>query len=239
MNATGFGLEHWPWSRSQKRRFVDSRVLPGRALSNAILHAKPRPEVFVQFSGVNYYGLKGEGVVDEASAPGDDFLARLTVQWEASTSVLQDSGVRWVAVRNAIVLDAHGGLLPLMALPVRLFAGGRLGSGRQPLPWIHLRDQVAAVRLLLENPAARGVYNLSAPTLTSNDSFMSVLARTLHRPYWLHLPEFLLRGILGQMGELILDGRYCQPRRVLELGYRYQFPTVELALRDLFGPSPH
>ncbi len=235
VNATGFGLEHWPWSRSQKRRFVDSRVLPGRALSTAILQAKPRPKVFIQFSGVNYYGLKGEGVVDEAAAPGDDFLAQLTVQWEASTSALQGSGIRWVAVRNAIVLDAYSGLLPLMALPVRLFAGGRLGSGRQPLPWIHLSDQVTAVRFLLENSSARGVYNLTAPTPTSNDAFMRVLARVLHRPYWLHMPAYLLRAILGQMGNLILEGRYSRPRRLLELGYRYRFATVESALGDLFG----
>ena len=168
VNATGYGLEHWPWTPSRKRRFTDSRVLPGKCLAAAIQNARHRPETFIQFSGISYYGLEGAGGADEHTAAGTDFLARLAVNCEAATRVVEQAGVRWLAARQGIVLDGQGGLLPLMALPVRLFVGGRLGSGQQPVPWIHLSDQVRAVRFLLETVEARGAYNLVAPELTTN-----------------------------------------------------------------------
>jgi uncharacterized protein (TIGR01777 family) len=233
VNATGYGLEHWPWSPSRKRRFVESRVLPGQGLATAIQNARHRPQAFLQFSGINYYGLSGPGVADESAPAAGDFLAQLTVQWEAATRVVEQSGVRWIAVRHAIVLDAHGGLLPLMALPLRLFAGGRLGSGKQAVPWIHLGDQVRAVRFLLENTEARGVYNLAAPTPTSSDEFMRAIADVLRRPYWLAVPESALRWVLGEMGDLVLEGRYSRPKRLLDLGFRFEFPTIQLALKDI------
>ncbi len=234
-NITGYGLEHWPWTRSRKQRFIDSRVLPGRALASAIQAATRRPRVFLQISGINHYGLRGEGIADESAPPGDDFLAQLTVQWEAATQPVEESGVRRIVARSAVVLDRRGGLLPLMALPVRLLVGGPLGSGRQAMPWIHLADHIAAIRFLLDSGEAQGAYNLIAPTPTSNAEFMRALAGALHRPYWLPTPEFLLHTALGEMSVLVAEGRYCQPRRLLELGYRFRFPTVGQALQDLFS----
>jgi hypothetical protein len=233
VNATGYGLEHWPWSPSRKRRFEASRVVPGQSLATAIQNARHRPRAFVQFSGINYYGLNGPGVADESVAAGHDFLSQLTIRWEAATKGVEQFGVRWIAARHAIVLDGHGGLLPLMTLPLRLFVGGRLGSGRQAVPWIHLSDQVRAVRFLLENGEARGVYNLVAPTPTSNDEFMRALASVLRRPYWLTVPEFLVRLVLGEMGGLVLEGRYSRPKRLLDLGFHFEFPTIQFALKDI------
>jgi uncharacterized protein (TIGR01777 family) len=141
--------------------------------------------------------------------------------------------MRRVVARTAVVLDAHGGLFPLMALPVKLWFGGRFGDGRQAVPWIHLKDQVAAVSFLLERQDAAGVFNLVAPQPTSNEQFMRAVARAVHRPYWFPTPAFLLRLALGEMSTLVLDGRYSIPSRLTQLGFRFAYPTIEGALSDL------
>ena len=151
VNLTGFGLEHWPWTRRQKQKFIDSRVLPGLALVSAIQKASHRPRVFLQVSGINRYGLRGEGIADESTPPAADFLAHLTVQWEEATESVEELGVRRVITRNAVVLGRQGGLFPLMALAPRLFFGGKFGDGTQAMPWIHLADQTNALRFLLNH----------------------------------------------------------------------------------------
>jgi uncharacterized protein (TIGR01777 family) len=234
VNLTGYGLEHWPWTKRQKQKFIDSRVIPGLALASAIKESSHRPRVFLQTSGINRYGLRNDSIADESTPPADDFLARLTVEWEDATKSVEELGVRRVTTRNAVVLARRGGLFPLMALPVRLFFGGRFGDGKQATPWIHIADQAGAIRFLLENENARGAFNLIAPTPTSNADFMRIVAQELKRPYWFHLPAFLLRIPLGEMSVLLTEGSYSQPRRLLELGYKFQFPTLEDAVKDIF-----
>ena len=158
VNVTGFGLEHWPWTKSQKQRFLDSRVLPGRALASAIEKSRRRPNVFLQISGINYYGTKGDEVADEQTPAADDYLAQLAVHWEDATKPIEEMGVRRVIARSAVVLDSHAGLFPLMALPVRLFAGGPIGDGKQAVPWIHLADQIGALYFLLRSEKASGAF---------------------------------------------------------------------------------
>lgn len=234
INLTGYGLEHWPWTKRQKQKFLDSRVLPGLALASAIKEASRRPRIFVQTSGINRYGLRSDSIADESTPPAGDFLAQLTVGWEDATKSVEELGVRRVVVRTAIVLSGRGGLFPLMALPVKLFFGGRFGDGKQATPWIHLDDHVGAIRFLLENEKAQGPFNLVAPTPTSNADFMRIIAKELKRPYWFHLPAFLLRIPLGEMSLLLTEGSYSQPKRLLELGYQFRFPTLEDAVRDIF-----
>jgi uncharacterized protein (TIGR01777 family) len=233
INLVGEALFHWPWTKGQRQRFWDSRVQAGKALTLAIQAASPPPQVLIQASGVNYYGPHGLEPVTEADAPGQDFLARLCQAWEDSTAPVESLGVRRVIVRSAIVLSARDGILPLMLLPVRLFAGGPLGTGRQGLAWIHLSDEVAAIRFLLENPAARGPYNLTAPQPLSSAEFTRTAAKVLRRPYWLPAPAFALRLALGEMATLVLDGLYLRPARLQELGFTFRFASLESALRDL------
>ena len=235
VNLTGLGLEHWPWTKRQKERFVDSRVLPGRALVSAIQSASRRPGIFLQISGINLYGLHGEGIADESTPAADDYLAQLAVQWEAATQPVEELGVRRVIARTAVVLARRGGLFPLMALPVHLFFGGKLGSGDQAVPWIHLADQVRALQFLLENDQARGAYNLIAPTPTSNEDFMRTIAGTLRRPFWFHVPGLLLKLALGEMSVLITEGRYSQPKRLVEQGFHFKFPKLPEALHNIFS----
>jgi len=234
IHLAGKTLASWPWTASTKRAFHDSRFFPGLALAQAILEADQRPGIFIQQSGINHYGLRGD-LADESTPPADDFLALLTVQWENATKSVEELGVRRVVIRSAVVLDKKGGLMPLMALPVKLFVGGPLGGGKFAMPWIHIKDWVGAVRHLIENENARGVYNLIAPTPTSSADFNRVLANILHRPYWFPTPAFLLRTLLGEMSVLVVEGRFAQPKRLIESGYRFQFEGPREALFDLFS----
>ena len=233
VHLAGFGLQHWPWTRKQKQRFIDSRVNPGLALVSAIQSASRRPSVFLQSSGINRYGLRGNGIADETTPPATDFLAQITVPWESATEPLEGLRVRRIIARSALVLAKNGGIFPLMALPVRLFFGGRFGNGKQAVSWIHIIDQINAVRFLLENENARGPYNLISPVPTSNAEFMRAIAKALHCPYWFHAPAVLLRLMLGEMSVLLTEGRYSQPKRLIELGFQFQFGELENAMEDL------
>jgi uncharacterized protein (TIGR01777 family) len=234
IHLTGRTLASWPWTASTKRVFHDSRILPGLALGQAILEADRRPGVFVQQSGINHYGLRG-GLADESTSPADDFLAQLTVQWEDATRSVEELGVRRVVIRSAPVLGKGEGLMPLMALPVKLFVGGPIGGGRFAVPWIHINDWVGAVRYLIADERASGAYNLIAPMPASNADFNRALASVLHRPYWFPTPAFLLRILLGEMSVLVVEGRFVLPKRLTESGYKFQFEAAREALIDLFS----
>ena len=233
VNLTGFGLEHWPWTKRQKQRFVDSRVIPGLALVSAIQNASHRPRVFLQTSGINRYGLRGEGIADESTLPAGDFLGQLTVKWEDATKPVEELGVRRVIARNAVVLARSDGMFPLMVLAPRLFFGGKFGDGKQAMPWIHIEDQTSAMRFLIEIENARGPFNLISPQPTSSAEFMQSVCKTLHRPYWFHVPKFLLSMMLGEMSILLTEGRYSHPKRLIELGFQFQFGKLENAMENL------
>ena len=235
VQLTGYGLEHWPWTDRQKRKFADSRVLPAIALVSAIEKASRRPRVFLHHSGINYYGLRSDTAADESSPHADDFLARLAAETEAASRPVEDLGVRRIVVRSAVVLDREEGLFPLMALPVQLFFGGRFGDGSQSFNWIHIIDHIRAMRFLIENEDARGSYNSIAPQPTSNDEFMRAISRATRRPYWFHLPTFLLRMTLGEMSILLTEGRFTRPARLLEAGFKFRFGGLDDAMNDLFG----
>ena len=233
IHLAGRNTSAWPWTTSKKKSFEDSRILPGLALAQAIREATHRPSLFVQVSGINHYGLHGD-LADESTPPGDDFLAQLTVKWEDATKSVEELGVRRIILRTSPVLAKDSIILKLIALPVQLFFGGPIGSGKQAFPWIHVQDWVSATRYLMSNENARGAYNLIAPTPTSLADFTKVLAKVIHRPYWFPVPAFLMRNVLGEMSVLILEGRFAQPKRLLESGYKFQFPGPHEALTDLF-----
>ncbi len=234
VNLAGLSLYNWPWTESKKQRFLDSRVKPGRALATAIKNASHRPEVLIQISGINHYGLRGEDVADEFTPPGDDYLAQLTVAWETATKSVEDVGVRHVVCRTAVVLARDAILLWLMALPVRLFVGGPIGSGEQALPWIHISDHIGALRFLIENDHAKGPFNLIAPQPTTNAEFMRTLAKVLGRPYWFRVPAFMMRLVLGEMSLLVTEGRFSKSERLFDMGYNMRHTNLEEALREIF-----
>jgi uncharacterized protein len=233
INLAGENIGSFPWTRKRKQLFRESRLKAGTALVNYIRNARPRPSIFIQASAVGFYGPRGDERIDETSGSGNDYSARLCIDWEASSAEVEEIGVRRIIMRTGVVLDRAGGVLPLMSLPVRLFAGGRLGTGNQGIPWIHIVDEVNAIKFLLEDESACGVYNLSSPNPVSNSSFMKTLAQVIKRPYWFHVPQGVIRFALGEMSTLLLDGQFMVPGRLQESGFKFKYEKVAIALQDL------
>ena len=233
VNLAGEGISAGRWTGKRKRRIRESRLNAGRAVVEAIEGAKARPAVLVQASGVGYYGPCGEEDVTESAPPGRDYLAGLAVGWETSTVGVEAMGVRRAIIRTGIVLSRDGGALPRMMLPFRFFVGGRLGSGRQWLSWVHIADEVGAIRFLLENEKARGPFNLSAPYPVTNTDFSRLLGRRMRRPAVVPTPGFLLRLALGEMAGMLLTGQKAVPRHLTQMGYAFRFADAEAALADI------
>lgn len=236
INLAGATLARPPWTTDYKRTIRESRINAGRAVTEAVRLAQQKPQVVIQSSGVNYYGLHGDQVVTEETPAGDDFLAEVCKAWEASTAEVEAMGVRHVIMRTAPVLSDKGGILPLIALPFRLFVGGPLGGGQQYWTWIHLADAIGALCFLLANDAAGGPFNLSAPNPVRQAEFSRALARALHRPAWFPTPGFAMKLTLGEMAELlILGSQRVVPQRLQQMGYPFRFTNIATALNDLYG----
>lgn len=233
VNLAGESIAAGRWTPERKTRIRESRLNAGRAVVEAVQAATNRPRVVVQASAVGYYGPCGDEEVTEDHPPGSDFLARVCVEWEASTAPVEELGVRRPILRTGIVLSAEGGALPRMLPPFKLGLGGRLGSGRQWFPWIHIRDEVRAIRFLVEQENASGPYNLTAPNPVTNAEFTQALGRVLGRPALFPVPALALKLIFGEMATVLLDGQRAVPRRLLDAGFTFEFTDVETALRNL------
>jgi len=232
VNLAGASLRR-RWTPRSKQLIRDSRMHAGHAVVDAVRRVDRKPRLVVQASGTGAYGPRGDQVVTETTGFPDTFLGRTAAQWEASTAPVEEQGVRRAIIRSGVVLSRESGALPLLALPYRLFVGGPLGSGDQWLPWIHMEDEVRAIRFLIALETAVGPFNLSAPRPVTNAEFGRTLARVLGRPAFFRVPAFAVRLFLGEMSTVVLDGQRAIPRRLLDLGFRFHFPGAESALHDL------
>lgn len=235
VNLAGENLSEGRWTAERKRAILESRVNAGRAVVQAVEIATHRPRVVIQASAVGYYGPHGDEEVTEETPPGTDFLARVCVDWEASTAPVEALGVRRAVIRSGLVLSREGGVLPRFLLPFRMFAGARLGSGRQWFPWIHIADEVAGIRFLMESEDARGPFNVTAPNPVTNALFTRTLAGVLGRPAFMRVPAFALRLAIGEVASALLTGQRAVPRRLLAMGFAFRYPNLNTALRDLVG----
>ena len=236
VNLAGATIARPPWTPAYKRRIVQSRVDAGRAVVEAVQAAARKPAVVVQASAVGVYGVRNGESIDERAQAGRDFLAQVCRQWEDSTAEVEALGVRRVVIRTGLVLSRQGGVLPLIALPFKLFVGGPLGNGRQYLPWIHIEDEVQAIRFLIEDAAAAGPFNLSAPRPVTNAEFSRALGRVLHRPALLPAPAFAMHLALGEMADLLLlGGQRAVPAGLQKLGYTFRHTEPQTALHELLA----
>lgn len=222
------------WTAAGKSRIIESRVRAAAGTA-AIIAAQPeKPHVVVQASGISVYGSSETAVFDENSDPKpspDDFLGQVVIKWEeAAKAIVAD---RIVKLRIGVVIDGNGGAFPLMALPYKLFVGGRIGSGRQWLPWIHLEDMVRLILFSLDTESLSGAVNACAPEAATNDQFGRAIARAFKRPHWFPLPAFVFQSTFGEMSSLLLKGQNVVPRRALEAGFQYRYPTVDEALQAI------
>ena len=224
------------WTAAKKARIRDSRVLGTRALAEAVARLETNPQVFLAASAIGYYGDRGDEILREDSPSGNGFLAEVCREWEAASNAAELAGIRVVHLRTGVVLGKQGGALGQMLLPFRMGVGGRLGSGRQWMSWIHIDDIVGSVRHILGNAATRGPVNLVAPNPVTNAEFTRTLGRTLSRPAVLPVPAFALRLAFGEMAdETLLASQRVEPGKLIANEYEFRFRNLEPALRDLFG----
>ncbi|HLK50093.1 MAG TPA: TIGR01777 family oxidoreductase [Bryobacteraceae bacterium] len=220
------------WNAATKRRIRESRVTGTRHVVEALAALPRQPAALISASGIGYYGSRGEEVLDESARPGRDFLAELCVAWENEARAAESLGIRVAIVRIGMVLDPQGGALQRMLPAFRLGAGGRLGSGRQWVSWIHLGDLIELVRFAIENPV-RGAFNGTAPEPLRNLEFTRLLGAALRRPSLFPVPEFGLRLLFGEMAGVLLASQRAVPHAAEAAGFRFRFPQLGPALADL------
>jgi uncharacterized protein (TIGR01777 family) len=231
VNLAGEGIADKRWTNARKQALLESRTLSTRSLVGAVRATGRRPGVFIQASGIGYYGIAGDELLDEASPPGSDFLAQLCLTWEAEARAVEALGARLVIVRNGVVLARSGGALKKMLPPFLFFVGGPIASGRQYLSWIELDDWVAMVMWAMTTAGASGVFNGTAPEPVTNAAFSNALGRAVHRPSWLPVPGFALRVMVGELADAgLINGQRVVPKRALELGFKFCYPAIDAAL---------
>ena len=220
------------WTDAVKARILDSRVDSTRLLVDSILAQDKRP-TYIAASGISYYGIDSERLLDETSGSGKGFLAEVTRQWEGAAQSLTELGVRTVFLRTGIVLSARGGALAKMLTPFKLGVGGRIGHGQQLMSWISLPDLVSAYVFAVENVSVRGAVNAVAPEPVTNSKFTKTLGKVLARPTVFSLPSGLVKMLFGEMGrETVLSNLGVLPNSLNELGFEWQQAELETALKQ-------
>ena len=224
------------WTHAHKRAILESRVNGTRLLAGRCAKLERKPGVLVCGSAIGIYGSRGDEWLDEASAPGDDFLAGVVRAWEAAAAPARDAWIRVVFLRTGLVLNPRGGALAKMLLPFQLGVGGRIGSGKQWMSWISLTDLVGAVRFVLDTPGIAGAVNAVAPEPVTNSTFTATLARILRRPSVVPVPALALRTLLGEMAEgTVLASQRVRATVLEPSGFEFRHPTLSSALRFELG----
>ena len=237
INLAGVSIAGTRWSAERKRELRASRMQPTQALVSAIGVASRPPAIFISSSAIGIYGVRGDEVITEETPAGDDFLAALCRDWE-TLALEASSRSRVVLMRSGVVLGRHGGALPQLALPFRLFAGGPVGTGRQYLSWISLADWIGMVQWTLTRNHVSGPLNLTAPAPVTNAEFARTIGRVLGRPSFVTTPAFAVRFLFGELADaLILGGQRGVPTRATALGYEFKHETLEAALREIYRRS--
>ncbi|HEY2784991.1 MAG TPA: TIGR01777 family oxidoreductase [Fimbriiglobus sp.] len=238
VHLAGAGVFDCRWSTTYKRVIRDSRVESTAVLARALAEHPLRPDgqakTFLSGSAIGYYGSV-ECECDESAPPGDDFLARVCIDWESAAAPANAAGVRVVHPRISVVLDPAGGALPKLLRPFKLFLGGPIASGRQWVSWCHRDDMTAILLHLLDSPEVTGPVNAASPEAVRNAEFCRTIGKVLHRPSWFPVPRFALRLVLGEAANAIAGGQNVVPRKLRDSGFGWRFPDLEAAIQNLLG----
>jgi uncharacterized protein len=233
INLAGEPIAAKRWSDAQKEKIRFSRVESTKALVKAVGKAGKKPKFLISASAVGYYGPRGDETITEETVPGNDYLARVCVDWEEEARKAESYGIRVALVRTGIVLGKGQGALAKMVVPFKYFVGGPLGSGNQWMPWIHIEDQIALLLFLIENQNARGPFNATAPNPVSMTEFCKTLGKVLNRPSWASVPGGMLTLLVGEMSEMLLNGQRAVPQAAVKLGHEFKYPNLLPALESL------
>jgi uncharacterized protein (TIGR01777 family) len=231
VNLAGESIAEGRWTDDKKRRIRESRVKGTKLLGDALANLAVPPKTLVCASAIGYYGNRGDELMTETSAPGDDFLAKVCAEWEDATALATEKGIRVVNARFGVILDTNGGALKKMLPPFRMGVGGKIGSGKQWMSWIALDDVVGGIQFALANDSIKGPVNFVAPVPVTNAEFTKTLGKVLSRPTVLPMPAFAIKLLFGEMGEaLLLGSQRVAPERLAAAGYKFGYPQLEQAL---------
>jgi len=231
VHLAGESIASGRWTDEKKRKIRESRVMGTTLLSQSLARSAKPPAVFISASAIGYYGNRGDELLDEKSAPGNDFLAEVCVAWERATGEAEARGVRTVHARFGIILDQEGGALAKMLTPFRMGVGGRIGDGKQWMSWIALGDVIQGLKLVIEHNSITGPVNFVAPNPVTNSEFTKSLGEAVSRPTLFPMPSFAARLAFGEMADaLLLSSAKVEPKRLQESGYRFEFENLQPAL---------
>jgi len=219
------------WTTSYKKQIYDSRILTTRHIVDAL--PENTKKLFFSASAAGFYGNRGDEMLTEDSKSGDGFLAAVCVDWEKEAFRAAEKGIRVIAVRLGVVLGKDGGALSKMVPAFRFFVGGPIGDGKHWFPWIHVEDVKVAIEFLLNKPEINGPVNFCSPGSVRYEQFTSALGKALKRPSFLKTPGFMIRMIMGELGEALLSGQRSVPEKLNASGFRFRFPDIESALSDI------
>ena len=222
------------WTDKAKERIMQSRLKAADRIAKFAGSLEQRPVVVINASGVSYYGTSETETFDETSEQRImDFLSEVVDKWEAAADEIPTD--RLVKLRVSLVLGRDGGAFPLMAMPYRLFGGGRVGSGKQWVSWIHMEDMVRLILFCLDNDSVSGPINASSPDPVTNDQFGRAIGRAMGRPHWFPVPALLMKTLLGELSVLLLEGQRVLPLKPQEYGFEFRYATVDQAMKELVG----
>ena len=230
VHVAGAGVGDRRWTARYKREIHDSRVLGTTTIADALAELDQPPRVLVSGSAVGIYGQTGDRLIDETAPAGGDFLARVCVEWEEATATAAAAGVRVAHARTGLVVGSGGGAWGKLFPLFKLGLGGRLGNGRQYWSFISLRDEVAALRFLVDTETLSGPVNLTAPVPVTNAEVTAAMGRVMRRPTLLAVPELALKAALGEMAVEVVGSHRVVPARLLDAGFRFAHPTVDQAI---------
>ena len=234
VHLAGENIAEGRWSEEKKRAILDSRVRGTALLSETLAALKQPPAVFLSASAIGYYGNRGDELLTETSAPGNDFLADVCQRWEKATTPASDKGIRTVLARFGIILAENGGALAKMLTPFRMGIGGRIGDGKQWMSWIALDDVVGAIQFLIRDRSVNGPVNFVSPVPVTNAEFTKALGSVLSRPTFLPVPAFGARLAFCEMADaLLLASQTVEPSVLTERGFGFNFVRLEPTLKHI------
>ncbi len=233
VNLMGEPIGEGRWTTQKKKRIEESRVNGTEQLVKAILQMPQKPDVVVSASAVGIYGDCGEEIVDESTPANSGFLANVCTAWENATIPLKEAGVRVVLLRSGVVLGKDGGALAKLLPVFRKGAGGRLGNGKQYVPWIHIDDLVGMILWAMQNQEIEGPVNGTAPNPVRNSEMTKAIAAAVRRPALLPVPKYVLRSLLGEFADSLFASQRVIPEVALRCGYQFKFPNIQVALNNI------
>lgn len=233
INLAGKNMGEKRWNEEFKKEAWDSRIQSTGKVIELISKMPAKPEVLLNASGSDYYGDRGEEVITEGSLPGDDFMAKLCIAWEAEALKAEGYGVRTSVIRTGFVIAKNSFAVKKLTLPYKLFVGGPIGKGSQFMSWIHIDDVVGIYLYAADNINISGAVNATAPNPETMIDFSNHLAHVMHRPSFFHVPSFVVKIAVGEMSQVILNGRKALPKKIINLGYKFKFENASDAWKDV------